>query len=420
MRLLILMFTLLFSLMMSMPAVAQDQPEEIDVALQDLGGRVGQPVTPTDVTTWTWQGRVYSDASLGCPQPGETYAQVQTPGYQFIVQYQGRNYDYRVAENGSSVVLCSVELVPTQPGDAAPPASDDSGGFECAPTWVVQPGDTLYSISRTCSTTVDALLAANPSIENRAFIRVGQEITIPDGTGDGEEPGQFAIAPTSGPPGTEVQLTAVGFQPNITINVGIGPVESEYDVIDTTQAGINGSVNTTAIVPDYADPEQEWVFVLAVPGTETRLISDVFDVTSGDEDDLAEFTSTDIYLIALDDGGQSGEAVGCGDSVIPVEVTFEPTVAPLTAALEAMFAIDTRFYGQSGLYNALYQSDLSVDGIDIDANRHATINLSGTLNIGGTCDAPRVEAQIEQTALQYNTIDTVDVFLNGEPLQDSL
>ncbi|NJL94238.1 MAG: GerMN domain-containing protein [Anaerolineae bacterium] len=92
-----------------------------------------------------------------------------------------------------------------------------------------------------------------------------------------------------------------------------------------------------------------------------------------------------------------------------------PSPAPLEAALGEHFAIDTRTYGQSGLYNALYQSDLRVEGIDI-RDGEAIINLSGTFLMEGVCDEPRVRGQIEQTALQFSTIDRVTVSLNGELL----
>jgi hypothetical protein len=55
--------------------------------------------------------------------------------------------------------------------------------------------------------------------------------------------------------------------------------------------------------------------------------------------------------VALEDAGASGKEIGCGDSIIPVDLNVEPTAAPLTAALEELLAIDERFYGQSGLYN---------------------------------------------------------------------
>lgn len=125
------------------------------------------------------------------------------------------------------------------------------------------------------------------------------------------------------------------------------------------------------------------------------------------------------FLIALGDAGQSGTEIGCEDSAIPVEVQIQPTVAPLTAAYDELLRIDQRFYGQSGLYNALHRSDLTVAGVDI-ANGLATVNLSGALSVAGTCDVPRIRAQLQQTALQYANVDDVNIFIDGTSLDDIL
>jgi spore germination protein GerM len=126
-----------------------------------------------------------------------------------------------------------------------------------------------------------------------------------------------------------------------------------------------------------------------------------------------------IYLIALEDNGQSGPQVGCGDSAVAVQVPISPTKEVLKAAMESLISLKTQYYGQSGLYNALYQSDLRLDGVNIK-DGVAIINLSGSLQIGGECDSPRVEAQINQTALQFATVKDVSVSLNGRRLQDAL
>lgn len=126
-----------------------------------------------------------------------------------------------------------------------------------------------------------------------------------------------------------------------------------------------------------------------------------------------------IYLIALEDNGKSGPLVGCGDSAVPVSVPIQPTLGVLKAAFEALLANKNRTYGGSGLYNALYQSDLKLDSAKIE-NGKATVQLIGVLTLGGECDDPRVKAQLEQTALQFTTVQTVAIFINGKPLDDAL
>lgn len=245
-----------------------------------------------------------------------------------------------------------------------------------------------------------------------------------------------AIAPVAGSPGSTIDLILNDFPAGALVELGVGRWRSEYDVVRSLYTGSTGTLRAQVILPAFAAPTEQWVVVATTSDAQIEAISAVFTVTEatdtpdddpaappddapgdapGDGDDVPAFTSANVYLIALEDGGESGMEVGCGDSAIPVEVSFAPTSAPLTAALETLFAMDERMVGQSGLYNALYQSDLTVDGIDIEDGT-ATINLSGTLREGGTCDAPRIDAQIRQTALQFDTIERVVINLNGAPL----
>ncbi|MFP4394775.1 MAG: GerMN domain-containing protein, partial [Anaerolineales bacterium] len=237
-------------------------------------------------------------------------------------------------------------------------------------------------------------------------------------------------SPTSGPPGTRIDVVATGFPPDATVEIGVGRPYSEYDVIATAETDAAGRAETQITMPAFVEPGDPYVIVVADEYRPVKAVSEAFDVTSGptptpsgeDGDGDGEenlFTRANIYLVAIGDEGESGEEIGCGDSLIPVEVEIEPTVAPMTAALEKLLAIDTREYGQSGLYNALYQSDLTVEGIDIE-DREAIIELSGELVVGGVCDSPRVQAQLQQTALQYSTVDEVSIFINGEPLDEVL
>jgi hypothetical protein len=226
-----------------------------------------------------------------------------------------------------------------------------------------------------------------------------------------------AISPLSGPPGTNIQVTASGFPANTEVQVGAGREGSEFGVTKTAQTDAAGRLSTTITLPDFAEIGDPWgVVVRIVEQGGVRASSGTFQVTAPDEDSGNLFERTQIYLIAVGDEGGSGKQIGCGDSVIPVEVAIEPTIAPLTAGLEKLLAIDEEYYGQSGLYNALHSSDLAVEGINIE-NREAIIRLTGELLIGGVCDEPRIRAQIEETALQFSTVDRVSIFINGKALE---
>lgn len=121
-----------------------------------------------------------------------------------------------------------------------------------------------------------------------------------------------------------------------------------------------------------------------------------------------------IFLIS-----QGGGSVGCGDSVVPVVRSIAPTNNVLTAALNELFNLKTQTIGESGLYNALYQSDIRLDRVVI-VNGEAQVSLSGNVRTGGVCDKPRVIAQIEQTVRQFSTVTSTKITLNGAALADAI
>ena len=122
-----------------------------------------------------------------------------------------------------------------------------------------------------------------------------------------------------------------------------------------------------------------------------------------------------IFLIALGDNGKSGKKIGCDDSVVGVTVSVPPTAGVLRAAIEALLAVKTPTYGQSGLTSALYLSTLKIDGVNL-VDGKATIALSGTFALAGICESPRIQAQFEETAKQFSTVKTLEVLINGREL----
>jgi hypothetical protein len=122
-----------------------------------------------------------------------------------------------------------------------------------------------------------------------------------------------------------------------------------------------------------------------------------------------------VYLIALEDAGAVGPAVGCGDSAVPVELLVPPAEDPVRAALEALFSIRQPDY--AGRYNALHQSSLQVESVEIEAGE-AVVRLSGSLLSGGVCDDPRIVAQLQETVLQSADVETVTIYVNDRPLEE--
>lgn len=126
-----------------------------------------------------------------------------------------------------------------------------------------------------------------------------------------------------------------------------------------------------------------------------------------------------IFLIAIDDNGKSGKKLDTGDSAVAVERVITTPETPLKGALNDLFSIKDRIYGKSGLYNSLYQSTLKVESAKIE-NGAAAVNLSGTLRLGGVMDIPRVKAQLIETVMQFSSVKSAKIYINGKTLDDAL
>jgi hypothetical protein len=83
--------------------------QEIGQALKPLVGEKVD-VASEDLTLIQAEAIEWSDASLGCPQPGMVYAQVITPGWHFIYEdAEGERYDVRAPQDPTKFRLCEAE-----------------------------------------------------------------------------------------------------------------------------------------------------------------------------------------------------------------------------------------------------------------------------------------------------------------------
>ncbi|MGE3912340.1 MAG: LysM peptidoglycan-binding domain-containing protein [Chloroflexota bacterium] len=244
---------------------------------------------------------------------------------------------------------------------------------QCGATYTVSPGDTLYSLAQQCGTTVDAIVSANPSITNPDMIAAGSELALP-------------TTASAGPDQNEMDTYRI--QPGDTL----------YSIAQQHDTSVPALLESN---PQIENPN-------------TILVGQDLQIPGSVAAEPPVFSRIEIPLIAPESGN-----LGCGDQLVFVERTVEPTQAPLAAAFDSLLTMDERSLGQSGLYNPIYQSNLRVDDLQLE-NRTASIHLAGDLRLGGVCDAPRVAAQLRQTALQFNTVDDVQVFINGQPLDQAL
>ena len=126
-----------------------------------------------------------------------------------------------------------------------------------------------------------------------------------------------------------------------------------------------------------------------------------------------------IHLISLQDGGVGGARIGCGDSVVPVEVELPAPKPALRGALEALLAIDTPYDPRSGFYTALHSSPLEIRRLQQDGDT-VRIDIAGWVELEDDCDAPRVLEQLTRTATQFRDVRRADFYVDGAPLERAL
>lgn len=166
------------------------------------------------------------------------------------------------------------------------------------------------------------------------------------------------------------------------------------------------------------------VYTMALSYPEDELSDSMVEriISSFEVDARAEVDSLVVQVALLADPageGQNEEASGgpqrgC-DRVVMVDRRVPRTGAPLTAALTELFSLERTTV--DGLRHFIGETNetLAFDRATVQ-NGTASIYLTGELSgLGGVCDNPRARIQIEETALQFPTVDSVALYLNDRP-----
>ena len=69
----------------------------VNAAREDLAEKLN--VLPRQVEVVTFKRSTWPDSSLGCAQPGETYAENETPGFVIEFKHTGKTYRYHASMN---------------------------------------------------------------------------------------------------------------------------------------------------------------------------------------------------------------------------------------------------------------------------------------------------------------------------------
>ncbi|MFA6089944.1 MAG: GerMN domain-containing protein [Candidatus Woesearchaeota archaeon] len=159
------------------------------------------------------------------------------------------------------------------------------------------------------------------------------------------------------------------------------------------------------------------LFLIILITTISLFISCKTDNQNNIEDEIkGETKELSIFLVKLNDAGKSGEAIGCGDSLIEIKEKLDIAENPIKTALNKLFQIKGN-YKNLGLYTALTNTNFKVESIE-EKNNIAIVSISGTYTISGVCEIPRIENQIKETVLKNSNLKDLQILLNGKPMEE--
>ena len=148
-------------------------------------------------------------------------------------------------------------------------------------------------------------------------------------------------------------------------------------------------------------------------GYEDEVNTMLTSFTALDGDDGPPVVTSALIAFLDREGESDGKERGC-DRVMYLRRDIEPTTAPLNGVLEELFSIEEEVLGKRYNFIARTHDTLSFDRAEITEDSVAKIYLSGELSgLAGVCDNPRAKIQIEETALVFDSVDEVEIYLNG-------
>lgn len=169
--------------------------------------------------------------------------------------------------------------------DGASPGAGAQGGGQ----YQVRQGDTMADLASRFGVTLASLLAANEGLDAEALFP-GQDILIPGSDSNTPDYGERRVStqPQAGAPGAPITVRGANFTPGQTVRIGAGEAETEYQEIERARVQNDGEVRADVTIPDWADPGEDFVFVIVTEDNRDYASRRVDIVERRDPDDPFE------------------------------------------------------------------------------------------------------------------------------------
>lgn len=137
-------------------------------------------------------------------------------------------------------------------------------------------GQSIEGAVETATRSVEDFVQRNPDLHQRVR-KLGQRLNIP---GMEKVEAQVSISVRRGAPGTPVTLSAIGLPANQRVDIAGGAPDGDYDVLESARTSSEGTLQVTVQLPEGADPQRDYIFVIASPDLNVAVRSATFDVVA--------------------------------------------------------------------------------------------------------------------------------------------
>jgi hypothetical protein len=98
--------------------IGEAPSELLNSAINDLSDFLSRP--KDDIRVVSAEYVIWSDGSLGCPEPGAFYAQVEEPGYRIVLETDGVQFAYHANDSGFFFICNGARPASVLPSDGTP------------------------------------------------------------------------------------------------------------------------------------------------------------------------------------------------------------------------------------------------------------------------------------------------------------
>lgn len=165
---------------------------------------------------------------------------------------------YRLNPDINAAALRVGDIIRLPGGIVPPPPPSEVNVYN----YVVRPGDTVFSIARAHNTTVPEVYALNPGLEYRT-LRVGDVVRLRGGIVPPPAPPppeQISLSPTSGNPGTIVEVSVSGYPRFMQLRLLAGTSPDRLREIQILRTDFRGQANASVRIPSWASNSRTFHF----------------------------------------------------------------------------------------------------------------------------------------------------------------